>query len=57
MSGFLISSYNIFYFIDEIDFGEEEEGGGDSVDGGLGFRFKLKIKVYKMIIYWVFFLD
>lgn len=54
---FLISSYNIFYFIDEIDFGEEDEGGGDSVDGGLGFRFKLKIKVYKMIIYWVFFFD
>lgn len=59
MSGFLISSYcnNIFYFTDETDPGEEEDGGGDSVDGGLGLRSKLKTKAYKMTIYWVSFLD
>lgn len=44
-----------FYFTDETDPGEE--GDGDSVDGGLGFRSKLKTKAYKMTIYWVSFLD
>nr|XP_034335213.1 vacuolar protein sorting-associated protein 13A isoform X3 [Crassostrea gigas] len=42
---------------DETDPGEEDEGGGDSVDGGLGLRSKLKTKAYKMTIYWVSFLD
>lgn len=57
VSGFLISSYNIFYLTDETDPGEEDEGGGDSVDGGLGLRSRLKTKAYKMTIYWVSFLD
>lgn len=53
----LISSYNISYFTDETDPGEEDEGGGDNVDGGLGLRSRLKTKAYKMTIYWVSFLD
>nr|XP_022286655.1 vacuolar protein sorting-associated protein 13A-like isoform X3 [Crassostrea virginica] len=41
---------------DETDPGEDEEGGGDSVDG-VGFKSRLKTKAYKMTIYWVSFLD
>lgn len=59
-----VESFRIFYrqlqfclSSDETDPGEEEEGGGDSVDGGLGLRSRLKTKAYKMTIYWVSFLD
>ncbi|XP_056015608.1 intermembrane lipid transfer protein VPS13A-like isoform X3 [Ostrea edulis] len=41
---------------DETDPGEEEEEGGDSVDG-VDLRSRLKTKAYKMTIYWVSFLD